>query len=184
MPGVVEVELLLIVGELDLEKVAHLHTLGHPQNDVEVRRSQFFTILEQDRHLLLAEVGLRECPELVEGAEDPALFVIEAYFFIDGVVAVDLGRSIEYSEVGVLVLEGLLGLQAVVVGVDAEVIEQEDVANLDVDCEVLLAVAPEVDVEGFVLLGCVNDLQFLGVIAILFISEYIGAVGDQSDGRK
>ena len=72
-------------------------------------------------------------------------------------VTVDLRRAIEYSEIGIFVLEGFFGLEAVIVRVNAEVIGHEDVSHFDIDSEILLAVAPKVDIEGFILLCGVDD---------------------------
>ena len=182
--GVIEVELVLVVGELEFEVVAHLEALDHPEDDVAVGGGDLLVVLGEDGHLVLAEVGLGEGPQLGEGVEDFAVVVVQADFLVDGEVAVDVGAAAENAEVGVLVAVGLLGLEFVVEGFDFEIVEEDDVADFEVEGEILLAVAPEVDLEGLLLLGVVDDFEFLGEVPIVLVAVDVGAVDDEADGRE
>jgi len=98
------------------------------------------------------------------------------------VIAVDVRTAAEDPEVGVFVFVGLFGLKFVVVGINFEIVEEDDVTNFDTGGEIFPAIAPEVDLKGFLLLGVVDDFKFLSVVPVVFIAIGVGAVDDESDG--
>ena len=181
--GVVEVELVLAVGEFEFAVVAHLQAFDHPEDDVAVGGGDLLVVLGEDGDPVLGEVGFGEGPELGEGVEDLAIVVVEADLLVDGEVGVDVGAAAEDAEVGVLVAVGLLGLELVVEGLDFEIVEEDDVTDLQAEGEVLLAVAPEVHLEGLLLLRVVYYFQFLSEVPVVLVAVYVRAVDDQPDGR-
>lgn len=131
---------------------------------------------------MLAEVGLRKGSEAIDGVQDPAVFVVKAHFFVDGAVVIGVGVATENSEVGVLVLEDLFGLQLVLVELEPEVVEVDDVSDFEIEGEVLLLVAPDVDLEGLGLVGGVDDFELLGEVPVFFVAVGSGCVDDEPDG--
>jgi hypothetical protein len=119
---------------------------------------------------VLAEVGLRKGSEAIDGVQDPAVFVVKAHFFVDGAVVIGVGVATENSEVGVLVLVDLFGLQLVLVELEPEVVEVDDVSDFEIEGEVLLLAAPDVDLEGLGLVGGVDDFEFLGEVPVFFVA--------------
>jgi len=189
--GVVEHVVVLLVGEPDPEVAGDLLALHHPQYHVEVGRGDALRLsllllallLEEQRHAVALEEGPAVFPELSDGGEDVAVLVVESHLLVDGGVIGEVRVAAEEAGVGVLDLEGLLGLQVAVVEVDAEPVEVEHVAHLHVQAEVLPLVAPQHHLQRL-LARRVDDPQLLGVVPILFVAEDVGAVDDQSDRGK
>jgi len=88
----------------------------------------------------------------------------------------------EDSEVGVFGFVCFFGLKFVVEDFYFEVIEEDDIADSEVEGEIFLAVAPEIDLKGLVLLSVVDEFEFLGVVPVGFVAVDIGAVDDEAHG--
>lgn len=159
------------------------------KDNIEIGRFCFFGVFsfsffEQNGNSVFAEVGLGEGAEVVEGCQDFAVFVVKADFFVDRVVIVDIGISGEDAEVGFFIFVGLFGLKFVLVGLDFEVVEEDDISDVNVKGQIFATVAPEIDLERVLGVGTIDDFEFLCEISVVFVAEGTGAVDDESDCRR
>ena len=188
MAGVAEVKLVFLVSQPQFMVVQRFDGLDHPQYKVEIGRSQFFGVfsfallLEEQGHAVAFEVGFREGAQVSQGGQNLAILVIQANLLINRTVVVEFRRATEDSEVGVLSFEGLLGLEGPIEDFCFEVVKEEYVSHFETQGEIFLAVAPEVDLGRLPGRGAVDDLQFLGVVAVGLVLVDAGAVDYQADG--
>lgn len=172
--------------------IGHLNTLHHSQDDIEVRGGLLLglsllllsLLFEQQRDLVGFEVVSAELTQFEEGGQDASVLIIEAHLFVNWAVVVEIGLAVEDPEVGVLNLEGLLGLQSAIVDLNAEPVDKQDVSDLDVEREVVLAVAVEENLHGGVRTRGIDDLQLLGEVSVVLVAEHIGAVHHQAHRGK
>lgn len=167
----------------------HLNTLNHSKDNIKVRRALLlgFSLLlpsflfEQQWHFVALEVIPAELAQLDECGKDASVFIIKSDLLVDGAVVVEIGLAVEDPEIGVLNLISLLGLKSAIVDLNAEPVNEQDVSNLDIEGEVVLAVAVEENLHGCVWTRGVDDLELLGEVSIVLVSEHIGAVDDQAN---
>ena len=94
---------------------------------------------------MFAEVSFREVSKNIEGVKNLTVFVIESHLFIDRMIVSDVGIATENSEVGLIVFVRLFGLKFIIVVFNFEIIEEDDISDFDVESEIILTVAPEVN---------------------------------------
>lgn len=111
-----------------------------------------------------------------------SFLIIKTYFFVNGVIIVDIRITTEYSEVRIFVLESLLGLEFFIVWINFEIVEQNDITYFDIEGKILFTIAPEVDLKWFILLWVIDYFQFLSVVSVVLIAIDVGAVNYKSNG--
>ena len=99
-------------------------------------------------------------------------------------IVVDFWVTTEDPKVRILIFVGFFCLQFVIVGVDFEIVEQNDVTDFDMECKILFMIAPKVDLKWIVLLTMIDNFKFLGVVPVVFVAIDVGAVNDESDGGE
>ena len=131
---------------------------------------------------MLAEVCLGKGSKSIDWVQDFAIFIVKSYFFVDGTIVVGVRSATKNSEIWLIILINLFGLQLVIVQLELEIIQEDDVTNFKVEGKIFFLVAPDVDLEGFILVGSVDDFEFLGEVSVLFVSVGTWCVDDESDG--
>lgn len=74
-------------------------------------------------------------------------------------------------------------MQFVLVEFEFEVVEVDDVSDFEIEGEIFFLSAPDIDLQGFTLVGVVDDFNFLGEVSVLFVAVGTGCVDNESSGR-
>lgn len=72
-------------------------------------------------------------------------------------------------------------MKSTIVDLGFEVIEVEDITDFYIEGEILLAIAPKVDLSGLTGFSAIDDFEFLSIVAICFVFIDVRTIDDESD---